>query len=147
MRFDEFENGLSRMVSWWNRKPLTDEQVKIWFRKFGSLPAVAWTDMIEGVTNECRYFPTPKDLDDRWYKWRQDNPSLWAREARRNISCVICAGSGMIFLWGAPGTFVRCGHCGNSDAIPAIADAMKMTVDQITEHGWRLDPCQAGGLV
>ena len=99
MDLQDFYNGIRTLGDWFGKK-LTDTQQDIIFKSVKFIPDRAWGEMVERYTKKQKpmpsNFPTPEDIINQWYIWRNENPELTAKEIEP-VPCDDCLSRGL--LW------------------------------------------------
>ena len=159
-----FYADMERLKKWFNKK-LLPEQEDQWFDKIKFIPAEAWPDIVDNLTSNSKFFPTPDVVKEAWREWLQAHPESMAKEMDRTW-CDECEGEGIFSIWYQdyvvpktqipPGkdpdryifwfrTFVPCGSCANWKRQFPTKGASRpkrfYTKLDILSKGWRLtDP-------
>ena len=136
MKKSEFTEPFEKLCKWYGKK-VTDDQGDIWYEKMKQVPIIAFEPTVENWIDTQRNFPTPQDLLNGWYAWRQSHPQAITKE----YECRECNGQGYIFYMRPsdlhPEQEVRaCCHCTFCGARENRKKGW--TREEIREKGWTL---------
>lgn len=150
------------MVEFYGRKPLTTEQLMRWYDRVRHIPGKVFAEIVTGIMDESRYFPTPGDIRKAWVEWRSSNPAMMTSRPEDGAGqyCSECGGTGEIVYWTIPDwvksagktMYYRyvcaCARCDNwrrtfptrpSGPPGNYYPPVRLTKAQILERGWLLD--------
>ena len=163
-----FYADMERLKKWFNKK-LSPDQEDQWFEKIRFIPSEVWSEIVDGLTSNSKFFPTPDVVKDAWRDWLQSHPESMAEETKRTW-CDECDDEGIFSIWYQdyvvpknqipPGkdpdnyiswfrSFVPCGECSNWKRHFPTKGALRpkrfYTRLDILGKGWRLtDPAFDG---
>lgn len=153
MKKDDFLRGLEKLNGYY-KKPFNSTHADILFSRLSFIPPLAFMDVVDQCIDECRAYPTPGDIKNRWFLWLESHPD---KKARPTITpCAYCDGMGWLEYvateqghnWTHPKTrelrdlkyrrAARCNHCDNWKAQNIPAHLPLWTVQDIENHDFEI---------
>jgi len=160
MDLSSFYVDMEKMKKWFNKK-LSPEQEDQWFSKIKFIPNEAWPDIVNAITDNSKYFPTPDTVKECWRDWRQVHSNRIAPETEKTW-CDECGAEGCFLVWYLPKKaelkkylvngsqfenyyhkIVPCSMCENWKRVFPIRGSARpgqfYTKERILSNGWLLE--------
>ena len=83
------------MARFWGKKPLTTDQLDVYYEKLQPIPQKPWWEIIDYAIDTCRSFPSRGELWDCWIDWQRSNPDKVVKPEHRK-ECDACDSKGFI---------------------------------------------------
>ena len=115
MTLSEFMAGFDRLTKWFGKK---NADPAMWYERVRYIPNEAWMEVLDGVIDSAKFFPTPQDVKNAYSTWQVANPERM--DHRHETWCGECGGIGSLealeYHTGLKRTYTvvfRCHSCRN----------------------------------